>query len=65
MCDCVFLVCANCCCGCLSPNATMWLIIITGILIAVGLILCFIYFFVKAIIEFIIDRRMLDALNGH
>ena len=59
MCDCVRHVCKNCCCNCSCTDINLWIVIIVGVLIAIGMFLCFLYFNSKRKEEYRIDEVIL------
>ena len=59
MCDCVKHVCKNCCCNCSCADINLWIVIIVGELIAIGMFLLYSYFSSKHKGEDDIDRAML------
>ena len=59
MCDCVKHVCKNCCCNCSCTDINLWIVIIVGVLIVIGMFLLYRYFSAKHKGEDDIDRAML------
>ena len=59
MCDCVKHVCQKCCCNCSCTDINLWIVIIVGGIITIGMFLLYSYFSSKYKGEDDIDRAML------
>lgn len=61
----IHVVCEKfCCCDCLCSNIGLLIVLVAGVLVAISLILCFIYFCLKGIKDFIIENKMINNLNN-
>ena len=63
MCDGIYIVCEKCCCDSSSSNIGLWIVLVVGALIAIGMFFCFIYFHTKSKREYKMDADMKKTLE--